>query len=99
MHIVRAKVQAPSSPPVVRLRDSFQDRRELLHPRLGDHRVVNKVYRGVAPGDMGLDRNGKPLPMTGIKVRTNAEVERVPSLAQQLEPDRFEKSDSNLSQV
>lgn len=94
-----AKVQVPSPPPATRIRDSFQERREILHPGLGDPRVVNEVYRGVDPGNMGLDKDGKPLPMTGIKVRTHIESVRSPSLAHQLDFNRCDKADSNFSAV
>lgn len=85
------------SPPPARIRDSYQERRELLRPGLGDPRVVNEVYRGVAPENMGLDRDGKPLPMTGIKVRTNIEFVRSPIVRSRLEDDRFEMSHSDHS--
>jgi hypothetical protein len=89
-------VKVPSWPPAVRIKDSYQERRELLYPGLGDPRVVNEVYRGVAPENMGLDQDGKPLPMTGIKVRTNIECVRSPIYAPQVQLDRFEKSHSDL---
>jgi hypothetical protein len=74
-------MEVPSSPPAAMVKDCYQERREILHPGLGDPRVVNEVYRGVRPEDMGLDKDGKPLPVTGIKVRTNIECVRSPSLA------------------
>ena len=82
----------PSSPPPARFRDSYQERRELLRPGLGDPRVWNEVYRGVAPEDMGLDRDGKPLPMTGIIV-SSIECVRSPTLRSRHESERYEMSD------
>ena len=76
---LQATVKLPSSLAVVYVRDTYQERRELLYPGLGDPRVVNQVYRGVAPEDMGLDKDGKPLPMAGIRVKTNIEGVRSPS--------------------
>jgi hypothetical protein len=82
-------------PSPVRIRDSYQERREILHPGLGDPRVVNEVYRGVAPENMGLDRHGKPLPMTGIKVKTTIACVRSPAVQPRLEDARFEMSHSD----
>ncbi len=79
-----------SLPPRTRIRDSYQERRELLHPGLGDPRVVNEVYRGVAPENMGLDRDGKPLPMSGIKVKTNVECVRSCTVRSRGDIDRCE---------
>jgi hypothetical protein len=81
------------SPPA-RIRDSYQERRKILHPGLGDPRVVNEVYRGVAPENMGLDGYGKPLPMTGIKVKTTMACVRSPAVQSRLEDERFEMSHS-----
>lgn len=86
--IVRTEIA--SLPPPRRIRDSYQERRELLHPGLGDPRVVNEVYRGVAPENMGLDRDGKPLPMTGIKVKTNIECVRSSTVRSRGDIDRCE---------
>ena len=88
-------IQKPSMgvmnfPSPARIRDSYQERREILHPGLGDPRVVNEVYRGVAPENMGLDRHGKPLPMTGIKVKTTIACVRSPAVQPRLEDARFE---------
>jgi hypothetical protein len=69
-----------SSLPAARVKDDYQERRELLYPGLGDPRVVNEVYRGVAPENMGLDSDGKPLRIAGIKARTNIECVRSLSL-------------------
>lgn len=88
--IVRTEIVA--LPPRTRIRDSYQERRELLHPGLGDPRVVNEVYRGVAPENMGLDRDGKPLPMAGIKVKTNIECVRTSTVRSRGDIDRCELS-------
>ncbi|ERF75274.1 hypothetical protein EPUS_00066 [Endocarpon pusillum Z07020] len=72
------KSELPPLPPAPRFREAFQGR-QLLHPGLGDPRVVNEVYRGVEPGNMGLDKDRKPLPMEGIKVRTHIETANIPN--------------------
>ena len=56
-----------------RVVDQDRGRREQLHPGLQDPRVINEVYRGLSPGEMGMDKNGKPLPSNGILVRNDLE--------------------------
>lgn len=56
-----------------RVVDQDRGRREQLHPGLQDPRVINEVYRGVSPGEMGMDENGKPLPSNGILVKNDLE--------------------------
>jgi hypothetical protein len=55
-----------STPAVAYIKDTYQERRELLYPGLGDPRVVNEVDHGAAPVDIGLDKDGKSLPVAGI---------------------------------
>lgn len=53
--------------------DQDRGRREQLHPGLQDPRVINEVFRGVSPGEMGMDENGKPPPSNGILVKNDLE--------------------------
>lgn len=56
-----------------RVGDQDRGRREILHPGLQDPRVINEVYRGVSPGEMGMNEDGKPLPSKGIRLKNDLE--------------------------
>ncbi|KAF6219382.1 hypothetical protein HO133_005208 [Letharia lupina] len=56
-----------------RVVDQDRGRREQLYPGVQDPRVINEVYRGVSPGEMGTDEDGKPLPSNGILVKNDLE--------------------------
>ena len=56
-----------------RIGETDRGRREQLRPALQDPKVVDEVYRGVSPGEFGMDTDGRPLQSNGIVVKNDLE--------------------------
>ncbi|KAL9138385.1 MAG: hypothetical protein Q9175_000425 [Cornicularia normoerica] len=77
---------AKSVPAATRVVDQDRGRREQLHPELQDPRVINEVYRGVIPGEMGMGEDG-------ITVKNDLEYVH---FSKQLSPDPSHVSERNV---